>query len=299
MPTILRPASAARLLADFIAAPVGMLPQNHLALIGSLHSGQAARPLAPRAGLTPGTQTVSEWYTDDVAGPWHEPLWTLDATTGIALLEIKGPLIKGYDDFTAWYYECASIDRISRALDEIAVRSDIRALIVVLDTPGGVSTGMPELAAKLAALAGRILVVTHTSDCAASNGMRLAVAGLFLPTASAIVGCIGTYIALYDYTEQLKELGISLELYRAGKLKALTVVGKTRTEDERAFLQASVERCNTTFKDFVRSRCPAVEDSSMEGQWFDGDEAVGLGLAAGTVTGLPELLSKVLAQIRA
>lgn len=294
MPTLLRPAHVGRLLADFIAAPVGMRSENHLSFIGALHSGQ----IAPRAGLTPGTATLNEWIFEGSDGPWSAPLWTLDAATGLALLEIKGPLVKGYDDFTAWFYECASIDRISAALDEIAAAPGVRALVIVIDSPGGVCIGMPELAAQISDLATRFLVVTHTSDCAASNGMRLAVAGtLFLPTASALVGCIGTYIALYDYSAMLEQMGVKLELYRAGKYKGLTVMGKERTPDEATFLQESVDRCNADFRAFVRARRPGVADASLEGQWFDGAQAVELGLADGVVTGLPDVLRQVTAAL--
>lgn len=294
MPTLLRPAHVGRLLADFIAAPVGMRSANHLSLIGALHSGN----IAPRAGLVPGTATLNEWIFEGSDGPWSAPLWMLDPVTGIALLEICGPLVKGYDDFTAWFYECASIDRISRALDEIASAPGVRALVICIDSPGGVCIGMPELSAKIAALATRLLVVTHTSDCAASNGMRLAVAGsLFFPTASAQVGCIGVYIALYDYCAMLEQMGVKLELYRAGKYKGLDVMGHARTPEESTFLQDNVDRCNADFQTFVRSRRPGVADSSMQGQWFDGAQAVELGLADDVVTGLPEVLAKVAASL--
>jgi protease-4 len=293
MNTPLRPASSSRLLNDFIASPVGMKPAHHLALIGDLHAGR----LGPRASLTPGNQTVNEYFVEGAKGPWNAPLYTLNEQTGIGLLEITGPLIKGYDDFTAWWYECASIDRIDRALDALftlQAAGRLRALVVVLNTPGGMSTGMPELAAKLAELANRILVVTHTSDTAASNGMRLAASGtLFLPTASAVVGCIGTYIALYNFTKQLEEIGIKLELYRAGKYKGWGLEGKDTTEEEAAFVQGEVERSNEIFRDFVRSRRPEAPLEAMEGQWFDGARAEDYGLADGTVTGLPEVLRKV------
>lgn len=284
-----RAASASRLLADFIATPVGMKAANHLSLIGDLHAGR----LAPRAALTPGNQTLGEYWTDGIDGPWNQPIYAIDQSSGIGLLEITGPLIKGYDDFTAWVYGCASIDRIDRALGELSRRSDLRALVVVINSPGGMSTGMPELVAKLAAFTTRMPVVTHTSDMAASNGMRLAVAGtLFLPTASAVVGCIGTYIALYNYTKMLEEYGIKLELYRSGKYKGIGLQGKDTNEEEAAFIQGEVDRSNGVFTDFVRSRRPQVAPESMEGQWFDGLRAEEYGLADGIVTGLEEVFSR-------
>ncbi len=235
--------------------------------------------------------------------PWAEPLYAIDAATGIAVLEVTGPLVKGYDDVTAWFWGAASIDRISRnlaELDSLVTAGKVRAIVEVLNTPGGVSIGMPELAAQQVALGQRVPFITHTSDLACSNGMRLAVSGsLFLPTASATTGCIGTYIAMYDYRDMLAQMGIKLELYRAGDLKGIGLPGKETTEKEAAFIQSSVERSNEQFRAFVRSRRPDVKDEDMQGQWIDGDEAVQRGLADATVTGLPEVIARVAEQLRA
>lgn len=290
------PLRASQLLTDFICAPVGMKPAQHIATIRHLHA-LASGALHVQSSA-PG---YLQWAFDGCKGePWAAPLYEVDAATGIARMEITGALVKGYDDVTCWLYQCASIDRISRELAEIDARSDIRALIVVINSPGGVSIGMPEVTAQLADMCSRLLVVTHTGDTAASNGMRFGVSGgLFLPTASACVGCIGTYIALYDYTKMLDAMGIKLELYRAGKYKGIGLEGKPTSEEEAAFIQASVDRSNEIFRDFVRGRRPGVADSSMEGQWFDGTQAVELGLADATVTGLPEVLRTVAQQLAA
>lgn len=298
MPSVLRAAAPGRLLTDLIATPVAMMPAAHLGLIGRLHHGEP-RATRPRHGihgaLTPGNRTTAEWMMEDLCdldGPWSEPIYEVDSATGIGLLEITGPLVKGYDDFTAWYYECASIDRIERALGELANRADLRGLVVSINSPGGMSLGMPELSARLAALAARLPVYTFTADQAASNGMRLAVAGTrFYPTASAIVGCIGTYIAFYNLTKHLEEMGIKLELYRSGPYKAIGLEGKDTTTEEAAFIQGEVVRSNEIFLDFVRARRPDAKDESMQGQWFDGARAVDLGLADGFVTGLPEVVN--------
>jgi ClpP class serine protease len=128
--------------------------------------------------------------------------------------------------------------------------------------------------------------------------MRLAVSGtLFFPTASAMTGCIGTYIAMYDYREMLAAMGIKLELYRAGDYKAIGLPGKVTTEKEAAFIQASVDRTNDQFRAFVRSRRPSVSEDDMQGQWIDGDEAVARGLADATVSGLPEVIARVAEQL--
>lgn len=271
-------ATVSRLLTDFVAMPVSMHPAQHLSFCRHLHTAASA--------------PVVKSYAESEQKPWEIPCYTVDPATGVALLTISGPLVKGYDDMMCYYFGLASIDRISREVAEVSRRSDVRSLVINLNTPGGQSTGMPELAQQIATLAAAIPVITHTSDMACSNGMRLAVAGTqFCPTASAMVGCIGTYIAMYNQTQMLEELGIKLELYRAGKYKAIGLAGKDTAEDEAAFIQSSVDRSNEIFKTFVRARRPGCAESAMEGQWFDGAEAVGYGLADATVASLDEVLA--------
>jgi ClpP class serine protease len=281
-------AGAHRLLTDFVALPVGMHPAHHLSLIRHLHGITQGAQIPPT-----NSASYIQWALGGYKGePWNEPCYAIDAKTGVALLKIEGALVKGYDDATCFIYGLGSINRYQRAVAELSRRADVLTLVIDLKTPGGQSTGMPELAQQIADLAARIPVLTHTSDMACSNGMRLAVAGTqFYPAASAMVGCIGTYIAMYNQTKMLEEWGIKLELYRAGKYKAIGLPGKDTAEDEAAFIQGSVNRSNEIFKDFVRARRPRAEESAMEGQWFDGAEAVAFGLADATVSSLDDVLA--------
>ena len=110
-------------------------------------------------------------------------------------------------------------------------------------------------------------------------------------TRSATLGCIGTYIALYDRTEQLKAAGIKLELFAAGAYKGMCLDGNPLTDPQRAFLQAVTDRSNQMFTEFVIERRGAIAAETMQGQWFDGEQAVELGLADQIVAGLPAVLA--------
>lgn len=229
---------------------------------------------------------------EDDCWPWEEPLYTVE--NGIARVVISGPLIKGYDDFSCWWYGCASIDRIQSTLIELADRGDIRSIEFVINSPGGMSVGMPETASLMVALGENKNTVGFTGDCAASNGYRLlCAANVVIVTPSSIVGSIGTYIALYDYSEYLANLGIKLELFRAGDMKGIGVMGKSLTPKERAFLDDSVKRCNDMFTGFVRDRRGDVADSTMQGQWFDGMQAKDLNLVDALVTTELEVTAKL------
>lgn len=283
------------LLADFICAPVSMRADRFFATVADLHAITAGTVPQQRAQALEALR--ADMGDDDEPWPWEEPIFTVNQ--GLAILRVDGPLVKGYDDFTCWWFGLASTDRIQAALEELASRVDVAAIIVRLNTPGGVSIGMPETADQIVALDEVKPVFAVTSDMAASNGYRLAAAcRAFFATRSAVVGSIGTYIALYDYSEYLKDMGIKLELFRDGALKGIGVFGKSITDDERKFLEGVVARSGKIFKDFVRARRPGVEESTMQGQWFDGEQAVGLGLVDSVVNSELEVIAQIRAQIQ-
>ncbi len=280
------PASPLSLLADFVCMPVAMRGDRHLALIHDLHS-RAAGGGAPAQALALAGRSEGPL-------PWEAPIYVVQ--DGIAYIEITGPLVKGYDDFTCWCYGMASTDRIQRTLSEIDSRADVSALVLLLNTPGGMAIGIAEVGDQLVDMGSRRLVVGFSSDTFASAGYWIA-AGctLIFATKSACVGSIGTYIALYDYTAMLEEWGIKLELFRQGKYKALGMPGKPLTKDERAFLDESTGRTNAAFTGFVSGRRPGVTSDTMQGQWFDGAQAAELGLVDRIVTGLPEVVREIMA----
>jgi len=215
--------------------------------------------------------------SDDECWPWERPLF--EVADGIATVRVTGAFVKGVDDFTCWWYGLLSTDRLQADLAALQADARVRAVILRLNSPGGVSTGMPETADQIMALDAVKPVFAFTSDMACSNGYRVAAAArAILATRSAVVANVGTYIALYNQAEYLKEMGIKLELYRDGALKAIGLYGKETTTAEAEFLQASVARSGAIFKDFVRARRPDVQDEHLQGQWFDAAEAQTYGL---------------------
>jgi signal peptide peptidase SppA len=275
----MKPAHAQRIVADLLCNPVSMRSAEHFATVLAL-----SMP-APTAGMMHDA-------ADDDEGmmPWEKPLYSV--ADGIAHVPVRGPIVKGYDAMTCWYYGLMSTDALAVALDELAEREDVAAVVFDFNSPGGSSAGMPEVAEQIAALGQIKATIAYVGDQACSNGYRLAAAcDIILTTRSATLGCIGTYIALYDRTEQLKAAGIKLELFAAGAYKGMGLDGNPLTDPQRAYLQATTDRSNDMFVDFVLERRGAIAPETMQGQWFDGEQAVELGLADQIVTGLPAVLA--------
>jgi signal peptide peptidase SppA len=270
----MKPAHAQRIVADLLCNPVSMRSAEHFATVLALSTPQAA--------------VMGD--DDEDTMPWEAPLYSV--ADGIAHVPVRGPIVKGYDAITCWFYGLMSTDALAAALDELTEREDVAAVVFDFNSPGGSSAGMPEVAEQIAALGQIKATIAYVGDQACSNGYRLAAAcDIILATRSATLGCIGTYIALYDRTEQLKAAGIKLELFAAGAYKGMGLDGNPLTDPQRDFLQATTDRSNDMFVDFVLERRGAIAPETMQGQWFDGEQAVELGLADQIVTGLPAVLA--------
>lgn len=220
--------------------------------------------------------------------PWEEPIYAIEGA--IATVDIKGPLYKGIDDITCYYYGLASYDRIQEAC-RILATSAAQVIIFHIDSPGGMCTGCPETAELIAALseAGKLTIAYTDNQCCSAAYWLASQCRQVVASPSSQVGCIGTYLAFYSYVEYLKQEGVELHLFRAGDLKGIGVFGKELTPAESAFLDAGVQRSNARFISAVLSRRPGVSADTMQGQWFDGDEARLLSLTDATISTLSEL----------
>lgn len=225
------------------------------------------------------------------AAPWDEPIYRLHGST--AILEVAGPLYNGIDRITCWCYGLASYERIQEACRELAQNPAVRDVVFHFNSTGGMSSGCQETAELIAALGEVKGTVAYTSTQCCSAAYWLASQCLLvLSSPTATVGSIGTYLAFYSYVEWLKQEGIELHLFRAGDLKGIGVFGKELTPAEAAFLDAIVQRSNQRFHAGVLAGRGVIAESTMQGQWFDGDQAKDLGLVDETVNSLPELLAQ-------
>lgn len=76
------------------------------------------------------------------------------------------------------------------------------------------------------------------------------------------------------------------------------IAGKPLTDEQRAFMDADIDRMNERFLSAVRAARPGVSDETMQGQWFDGEQAVTAKLADAVVTDLSEVIGELMARMR-
>ncbi len=229
------------------------------------------------AGLDP--DTVDDYMTEmfaDYMGLDVEPIEYTD--DGIAIVSVIGPLYKRKSPWSSNY------KAIGEALDELLEMEDDAPLAVVIkiDSPGGMVDGLDDVCSKLAQLADRMVCIASINGNGASAAYRIASqCGQIFATPDSEVGSIGTYWQMLDMSAAYAKAGVKSVLLSTGPYKGVGVPGEPITDEQRAFLQDSTNKTNQMFLDdvvagrgFSESQLAAVSD----GRWWIASEAVGLGL---------------------
>lgn len=197
---------------------------------------------------------------------------------GLTVLLPWGVLGRAWSEIEKWYLDPVDVDEL---VEEIAETPEGSTVVLWFRSPGGVISGIPETAAQLRALGKtrRLLAFTDDTCCSAAYWLAAQCSEIHA-TPTADLGSIGVYIALYDYTEYMSNMGVSLELFKAGSMKAMGLEGNPLSDDEAALLQAQVDESYKAFTaDVTRNR--AIDDSVMQGQAFRGKGAAAANLLDG------------------
>jgi protease-4 len=110
-----------------------------------------------------------------------------------------------------------------------------------------------------------------------------------LVSQSAVVGSIGVYIAFLTFEKHLALEGIEAEVIQAGKYKTLGINLKDLTQEEREYLQSHVDKTYSEFKAALGGR--NLDDETMQGETYDGENALKLKLVDGIQDSFEDLIT--------
>ena len=255
-----------------LASPIALIRPQHFAAA----SAEAAALLEnPRCTARAEHDDDEMWYEmEDIYGaPLPKP-YTVGTT---AIIPIKGVITSGLHPIYR-VIGFADTEQIAGWIRDAVANPLVEEILLRIDSPGGMVTGTPELAAAVAA-ADRIKpVLAHTSGMMDSAAYWIASqARAICCTPSADVGCVGVYQLYYDQTAYLATMGIKANIFKSGDLKAAGHPDIPMTEAQAAHVQAEIDAIGVQFRAAVTARRDIDEDS-MRGQSFLGTEALARGL---------------------
>jgi signal peptide peptidase SppA len=189
-----------------------------------------------------------------------------------------------------------SIDAIGRSLERAFGLKMLKAVALVVNSPGGSAVQSSLIAHRIRQLAAEksVPVLSFVEDIAASGGYWLATAGdEIFADKSSIVGSIGVISAGFGFVELLQRIGIERRVHTAGPRKLLLDPFRAERPEDVARLQRIQQEIHDNFKAQVRER---------RGERLRGDEADLFGgdiwtaqsaLALGLIDGIGDVRSIV------
>jgi protease-4 len=167
-------------------------------------------------------------------------------------------------------------------LAEVADDSDIKALVVRINSPGGTMAGSEALFLSLRKVAAQKPVIAVMDATAASGGYMAALAAeRIFARNSTVTGSIGVILQTADVTQMLADLGVTTEAIKSAPLKGVPSPLEPLDESGRAASQAVVDDMYDLFVGLLaerRSLAPAAVVELADGRVFTGRQAVANGL---------------------
>ncbi|MBT4989249.1 MAG: S49 family peptidase [Rickettsiales bacterium] len=172
--------------------------------------------------------------------------------------------------------------------DKVKKMSNIEAIVLLINSPGGSPVQSELISKKLTSLAvdnkgKKIPILSFCEDVAASGGYWLALTGdEIFASNSSIIGSIGVISSGFGFQDAIKKLGIERRIHSQGKNKSvLDPFTKTKAEDVQ-LINTIQKDIHGSFIDFVKTRrkdkITVEDDEVFNGKFWSGREAVKLGL---------------------
>lgn len=115
---------------------------------------------------------------------------------GVAIVSIAGPLMR-YETFFSWLFGRSTYGSLAIDLRAAADDPSVKAILLQIDSPGGMVNGVNELAQQIRSIRGVKPVVAYVGGDAASAAYWLAsAADEIVADETAVVGSIGAMIGL-------------------------------------------------------------------------------------------------------
>jgi signal peptide peptidase SppA len=203
-----------------------------------------------------------------------DPVYRGMAGRKVGVIRASGVVVRENE---AGFYGYLDATALADAVEEMDEDDSVNAILMIIDSPGGMCNGTPEAAERIAAVNKPVVVWTPGLLCSAAYWIA-ASADAILATPSSTVGNVGAYIMHYDLSAIMEAMGVKVELFSSGALKAVGAPGFALTEAQREHIQSRVDSIASSFFDFVSTYRTNASIDIFDGRDVLGKDAEDMGL---------------------
>jgi len=176
-------------------------------------------------------------------------------TGSVALIPVHGVLVP-HAGFLARLFGSVGTDQIAQAITRAASDSGVKAIVLDVNSPGGMTRGMHEIADVVFAARQAKPVVSIANHVAASAAYWLAGQATEMVSAPhGLIGAVGTLMTHRDFSAELERVGITVTHVHAGARKTEGAPEEPLSESARQTMQDIVDDAYGYFtEDVARGR---------------------------------------------
>lgn len=187
---------------------------------------------------------------------------------GIGLVEVKGMILDSRETV--------------RQLRHFLKKDDIKAVVLRVDSPGGVVAPSQEIYEEVRKFAAKKKIIVSMGSLAASGGYYIsAPATMIYANPGTITASIGVIIKLSNIEALMDKIGIKSIVIKTGKFKDSGSPVRELTEEDRAMFQSVIDSTHNQFIKAVASgrKLPEEEVRRIaDGRVLSGEQALALKL---------------------
>lgn len=204
---------------------------------------------------------------------------------GVAVVRVEGMIISGDPPISPFGSQstAAYSGQVVRHLKRADGDSDVRAVVLRVDSPGGGVVASSEIHAQMAAMSKPVVV--SMGSMAASGGYYVsAPATYIIANPDTLTGSIGVIAQFLELSELLAEYGVAATTIKSGTFKDEGSMFRPMTEAEKGIWQAIIDEAYEGFVTVVaEGRFLPAEDVKKiaDGRVYTGRQALELKLVDG------------------
>jgi len=210
-------------------------------------------------------QFVADQEAVDLAagllGEANEPI-VYEVSGDVVRIPIYGFISKRDTLIGRLFGGCVAITEIQRCIDKAMSDAAVKKILLDIDSPGGSVDGVLDLSDFIFSLRGQKEIIAYANGqmCSAAYWLGSA-ANKIYASRGAMIGSIGIYAVVSDWTVAKHKAGINTEVIIAGKNKAVGHPDRPFTQEAREVIQERVDEVYDLFVAAVaRNRSMSTED---------------------------------------
>lgn len=228
------------------------MPTRHIRLL------VAFALVAALASCAPGKVKLFPDYTE----PLQETTLEGDGENKILLIPVQG-ILKTESDPGLFASKPSIVQEVVSHLEKAAEDPTIKAILLVVNSPGGSATASDVLYHELSSHRKRTgqKIVASMMGMAASGGYYACLAAdHIMAHPTTVTGSVGTIFVQPKVVGLMDKIGVEVAVYKSGRNKDMGSFFRDATETERAMLQEIIDGLNSRFVEAVR------ENRSLSGE---------------------------------